>query len=127
MAVVPICGIINPELTILSSSGGIANLPSSQVPTTEELMAHALQSFRTGGLPDAVLRLVDATLRWGFDARTRKRDENRNWAEPLDAATTRDIGARREYQDYASSARVPSSAARRLHCIADAARCGLPR
>ena len=90
-------------------------------------MAHALQTFRTGGLPDAVLRFVDATLRWGFDARTRGQDENRDRTGPLDAATTRDIGARREYQDYASSARVPSSAARRLHCIADAARCGLPR
>jgi hypothetical protein len=90
-------------------------------------MAHALQSFRTGGLPDALLRFVEATLGWGFDARTQERDENRDRAVPLDAATTRDIGARREYQDYASSVRVPSSTARHLHCIADAARCGLPR
>ena len=93
----------------------------------EEVMAHALQTFRTGGLADAVLRFVDATLRWGLDARPREQDENRDRAGPLDVATMRDIGARREYQDYAPSAGVPASAARRLHCIADSARCGLPR
>ena len=90
-------------------------------------MAHALQTIRTGGLADAVLRFVDATLRWGFAARTREQDENRDRAGPLDVATMRDIGARHEYQDYAPSARVPASAARRLHSIADLARCGLPR
>lgn len=90
-------------------------------------MAHALQIFRTGGLPDAVLRFVGATLRWGFDAHTRAEDQNRDRAGPLDVATMRDIGARTEYQDYAPSARVPTSAARRLHCIADSVRCGLSR
>ena len=90
-------------------------------------MAHALRTFRTGGLPDAVLRFVDATLRWGFDARTREQDEDRDRAGPLDVATMRDIGARRDYQDYAPSARVSASAARRLHGIADSAKCGLPR
>jgi hypothetical protein len=93
----------------------------------EEAMAHALQIFRTGGLPDAVLRFVGATLRWGFDARTRAEDQNRDRAGPLDVATMRDIGARHEYQDYTPSARVPASAARRLHSIADSTRCGLPR
>jgi hypothetical protein len=39
----------------------------------------------------------------------------------------RDLGLRREYQDYASSADVPPAAAGRLHRIADAARWGLPR
>jgi hypothetical protein len=90
-------------------------------------MAHALRTFRAAGLPDAVLRFADATLRWGLDARTREQDEDRDRAGPLDVATMRDIGARREYQDYAASARVSASAARRLHCIADSARCGLPR
>ena len=90
-------------------------------------MAHALRIFRTGGLPDAVLRFVGATLRWGFDARSREQNEDRDRAGPLDVATMRDIGAVREYQDYAPSARVPTSAARRLHCIADSVRCGLPR
>ena len=90
-------------------------------------MAHALRTFRTGGLADAVRRFVDAALRWGFDARTREQDEDRDRAGPLDVATMRDIGARREYQDYAPSARVPASAARRLHSIANSARCGLPR
>ena len=90
-------------------------------------MAHALQTFRTGGLHDAVLRFVDATLRWGFDAPTREQDENRDRTARLDVATIRDIGAHREYQDYAPSARVPASATRRLHCIAESARCGLPR
>jgi len=90
-------------------------------------MAHALQIFRTGGLPDAVLQFIGATLHWGFDARTRKQNEDRDRARPLDVATMRDIGARRGYQDYAPSARVPASMARRLHCIADSARWGLPR
>jgi hypothetical protein len=93
----------------------------------EEAMAHALQIFRTGGLPDAVLRFVGATLRWGFDARPREHKEDQDQAGPLDVATMRDIGARPEYQDYAPSVRAPASAARRLHCIADSARCGLPR
>ena len=90
-------------------------------------MAHALRTFRTGGLTDAVLRFVDASLRWRFDARTREQDEDREPVGPLDMATMRDIGARSEYQDYAPSARVPASAAGRLHSIADSARCGLPR
>jgi hypothetical protein len=92
----------------------------------EEVMAHALQIFRSAVLPDAVLRFVDATLRWGFDARTRERDENPLPASPLDAVALRDIGARREYLDYSSAAGVPASAARHLHRIADAARWGLP-
>jgi hypothetical protein len=90
-------------------------------------MAHALQIFRTGGLSDAVLRFVDAALRWGPGARTREQNEDRDRAGPLDVATMRDLGARREYQDYAPSARVPASPARRLHRLADSARCGLPR
>ena len=93
----------------------------------EEAMAHALQIFRTAGLPDAVLRFVDTTLRWGLRVRTREQDEDRDRAGPLDGATMRDIGARREYQDYAPLARLSASAARRLHRIADSARCGLPR
>ena len=90
-------------------------------------MAHALQIFQTSGLPDAVLRFVGATLRWGFNARSREQDGNRDQAGALDEATMRDIGASREYQDYTPSARAPASAARRLHCIVDSARCGLPR
>lgn len=90
-------------------------------------MVHALQIFRTGGLPDAVFRFVGATLRWGIDARTREQNEDRVRAGPLDLATMRDIGARREYHDYAPSAHAPASAARRLHCIADSVRCGLTR
>ena len=90
-------------------------------------MAHALHIFRTGGLTDAVLRFVGATLRWGFDGRPREQKKERDQAGPLDVATMHDIGAHRGYQDYAPSARVPASAARRLHCIADSVRCGLPR
>jgi len=90
-------------------------------------MAHALQIFRTGGLTDAVLRFVGVSLRWGSDAGPREQKEDRDQVGPLDAATMRDIGARRDYQDYAPSARAPASAARRLHCIVDSARCGLLR
>ena len=80
-------------------------------------MAHALQTIRTGGLADAVLRFIDAALRWGFAARTREQDENRDRAGPLDVATMRDIGARHEYQDYAPSARVSlRGSAPPLHC-----------
>ena len=88
----------------------------------EAVMAHALQTTRTGGLADAVFRFVDATLRWRFAARTREQDEDRDWAGPLDVATMRDIGARREYQDYAPSARRLG-----LHGIAASAKCGLPQ
>jgi hypothetical protein len=77
-AVVPIFGMVNPAIAILSSRSEIVSLPSSQVPMMEEVMAHALRAFRTGGLTDAVLRFVDATLRWGFDARTRGQDGNRD-------------------------------------------------
>ena len=90
-------------------------------------MAHALRTVRTGSLTDAVLRLVDVTLRWRFGERTREQDEDRDRAGPLDVATMRDIGARSEYQDYAPAARVLASAARRLHSIADSAKCGLLR
>ncbi len=40
---------------------------------------------------------------------------------PLDGGTLRDIGARREYLDYASSAAVTADSDRRLHRIAEAA------
>jgi hypothetical protein len=47
-----------------------------------------------------------------------EQDENRDRAGPLDVATMRDIGARRDYQDYAPSARCPSlrGSAPPLHC-----------
>jgi hypothetical protein len=90
-------------------------------------MAQTLRIFRAAVLPEAVLRFVDATPRWGFDARPREQDKNRYPAGSLDAATTRDIGAGREYQDYSSSAGAPASAARRIHGVADAIRWRLPR
>jgi hypothetical protein len=90
-------------------------------------MAHALRISRTGVLAEAVLQFVHTALRWGFDARPPKLNENRYPAGPLDAATTRDIGARYEYQDYSSSAGGPAAATRRLHRVADAVRCRLPR
>jgi hypothetical protein len=93
----------------------------------EDFMAHALRAFRAAGLPDAVFRFVDGALRWRLGTRPREQDENRDRAGPLDEATMRDIGACREYQDYAPSARVAASAARRLNCMADSVRCGLPR
>jgi hypothetical protein len=93
----------------------------------EEVMAQALPLFRTAVLPKAVLRFVDATLRWRSDAPPRKQDKNRYAAGPLDAATTRDLGARREYQDYSSSAAAPAAPAQRLHRITDAVRWRLPR
>ena len=41
---------------------------------------------------------------------------------PLDGGTLRDIGACREYQDYASSAAVTAGSNRRLHHLAEATR-----
>jgi hypothetical protein len=93
----------------------------------EEVMAQALRIFRTAVLPDVVLRFVDTTVRWGFDVRLRKQDKNRYPAGPLDAATMRDIGAHREYQDYSSSAGARAAATRHLHRVADAVWWRLPR
>jgi hypothetical protein len=90
-------------------------------------MARAAQTFRIAVLPITLLRIVDATMRVAFGARTRKRQADRHRAGSLDAIAMRDIGACREYQDYACSADAPASAAMRLHRIADATRYGLPR
>ena len=89
-------------------------------------MAHALQLFRNGLLPNALAQSVDAALRRGLRARTRERDDGHHRTGALDALTMRDLGVRREYQDYSSWADVPVFAARRLHRIADAARWGFP-
>ena len=86
-------------------------------------MAHALQIFEKVLPPDAFAQTISAVLSVG--ARLYGRVQHR--AGPLDAVTMRDVGVRREYQDYSSSADVPTSAARRLHRIADAARSRLPR
>ena len=93
----------------------------------EEVMAHALRIFKGDVLPDVVLRFVDTTLRWGIGASPRKLDRNRYPARPLDAPTSRDIGARREYQDYSSAAGTPTAATQQLHRIADAVCWRLPR
>ena len=90
-------------------------------------MAHALRAFGAAGLPEAVLRFVDAALCWRLGTRPREQDKDRDRVGPLEVATMRDIGACREYQDYAPSVRAPASAARRLHGIAASAKCGLPR
>ena len=58
MAAIPISGINNPQISILSTRLEIVSLPSSRVRTMEAVMAHALRTFRTAGLPDAVLRFV---------------------------------------------------------------------
>jgi hypothetical protein len=92
----------------------------------EEVMAHALRIFRARVAPDAFLRLVDAALRARFDARTRQRDTSHDRAASFDADTMSDLGAARQYQDYAS-ANISVCSDRRLHRIADGARWASPR
>ena len=84
-------------------------------------MAHALPILRARVPAAAFLRLVDAALRARFGPRTRERDARRHWAASLDEATMRDIGAARQYQDYASS-HGAISPDRRLYRIADRGR-----
>ena len=90
-------------------------------------MAHALPNLRARIPPDAVLRLLDATLRAGFGALMHERDNNHRRPVSLDADTMRDIGAARRYQDYGASANVSACAERRLHRIAEAGRWASPR
>jgi hypothetical protein len=90
-------------------------------------MAHALPTFRIGTLPATLVGFVDATVRMGFAAGARERRAGRHRTTPLDAATMRDIGACREYQDYGCVAEALVGTGQRLHRIADAVRCGLPR
>jgi hypothetical protein len=91
------------------------------------VMAHALPTFRTGALPATLVRFIHAAARMGFAVGTRERQAGCDCPVPLDAVAMRDIGACREYQDYGCAAKAPVGTAQRLHRIADAARCGLPR
>lgn len=90
-------------------------------------MAHALRIFGARIPPDAVLRLVDAALRAHFGARLRERDNSHRRAASLGVDAMRDIGADRQYQDYAASANVAAGSERRLHRIADGGRWASPR
>jgi hypothetical protein len=90
-------------------------------------MAHALSTFRARTLPASLVRFIDAAVLIGFAARTRERRAGRHRTGPLDAVAMRDIGACREYQDYGCLAGALVGTTQRLHRIADAVRCGLPR
>ena len=82
-------------------------------------MAHALQSFRTGGLTEAVLPVRRCYPPLGIrGARTLEQDENRDRAGPLDVATMRDIGARHEYPGLRALGSCPGlrGSAPPLHC-----------
>ena len=86
-------------------------------------MAYAEQVSRTGILADVIRRIVDATLpHAGFAAPGSLRKLGHHPGESLDADILRDIGARREVQDYSASAAVSARSDRRLHRIAEAAR-----
>jgi hypothetical protein len=88
----------------------------------EEDMSCSQQLSRTGVPADIVRRILDAVPPLdGFAARGSRRQVGRHPGGPLDAAILRDLGARREYQDYADSAAVPAGSDRRLHRIAEAA------
>ena len=86
-------------------------------------MAYTEQVSRTGILADVIRRIVDAALPPdGFAARARLHMVGRRAGGSIDADILRDIGARREYQDYSASAAVSAHSDRRLHRIAEAAR-----
>jgi hypothetical protein len=91
------------------------------------IMALAPQMFRTAVLPVTLLRMVGAIPRMPFGAGAPQRQADRYGAGPLDPGAMCDIGACREYQDYACAAEAPATPARRLHRIADAVRWGSPR
>lgn len=88
----------------------------------EEDMACSEQFLGTGIQADIVRRILDAVLPHdGSAARRSLRQAGRHPGGSLDAGILRDLGARREYQDYAASAAVSDGSDRRLHRIAEAA------
>ncbi len=86
-------------------------------------MAYTEQVSRTRILADIIRRIVDAALPHdGFAARTSVRKVGHHPGGSLDADILRDIGARREYQDYSASAAVSACSNGRLHRITEVAR-----
>ncbi len=86
-------------------------------------MAYTEQVSRTGIRADVVRWMVEAVL--PHDSFAARRSVGKLGHHPggsLDADTLRDIGARREVQDYSASAAVSAGSDRRLHRIAEAAR-----
>jgi hypothetical protein len=94
----------------------------------EEDMAYTEQVFRAGILANIIRRIVDAALPHdGFAARASLHMVGRRAGGSIDANILRDIGARREYQDYSASTAGSAHSDRRLHRIAEAARWTSPR
>ena len=86
-------------------------------------MAYTEQVSRAGILADVIRRIVDAARPYdGFATRRSMRKFGYHPGGSLDADILRDIGARREYQDYSASAAVSACSEGRLHRIAEAAR-----
>jgi hypothetical protein len=90
------------------------------------MMAYLDQITAIGGPAGAACTFIDTVLRRLTGMRSRWQGDGHYRAGPLDAATMRDTGARREYQDYAPFGIVPVCPARRIHQIAEAARWMLP-
>jgi hypothetical protein len=89
----------------------------------EENMADTEQVSRTGILAEVMRRIADAVQPHdGFATRKSVRKARHHPGGSLDADVLRDIGARREVQDYTASAVASAGSARRLHRIAEAAR-----
>ena len=85
-------------------------------------MAYAERLPRTASPADVIRGIVEAVLpRDGSAGRGRADRARPHPGAGLDAGTLRDIGARREYQDYASSTAVTTGPDLRLHRIADTA------
>ncbi len=91
-------------------------------------MAYTERVPRTGSLADVMRRIVEAVLPHdGLAAHRSLRKAGPHPGRSLDAGTLRDIGARREVQDYSASVAVSACSDRRLHRIAEAARWRSPR
>ncbi len=86
-------------------------------------MAYSEQVSRTGILVEVIGRIVGAVQPYGgVAARRSARKARPHPGGSLDPDILRDIGARREIQDYTASAAVSAGSDRRLHRFAAAAR-----
>ena len=89
-------------------------------------MAHSVRISRTNPLPEMLMRLVDVALRGRrIGTRPRERHDRPRQAGWLSAEVMRDVGAARQFQEYAAS--VAASAEGRLYRVADADRSAAPR
>ena len=86
---------------------------------------HTVPISRTSPLAEMLMRLADVALRGRIGARPRERRDRHRQAGWLGADVMRDVGAARQFQEYAAS--VAASAEGRPYRVADADRSASPR